>query len=1105
MSDIRVPYLDDLRFQELVDEAKRFVPARAPAWTDHNVSDPGITLIEACAARVDQLSYRTNQVPEAVRARLLRLAGLVPTPPASARAKLTFARLGGRAGGDVAIPAGTPVSTSPAHPGPVITFLTAADLVIPTGTAAGVVEAVNVVTIDEVLGISTGEPGQRFTPGGTPFLSASPDGTQRAVLTVTVVSQDGTGRAWTQVATFADVGESESCFLWDAVAHQVVFGPHTPYVTGRRHHGAVPVRGASVRARYDTSQGSLGNVPARTLVAWERSDSIAVTNPEATAGGTDVESVPEAVARTNAVLVPLDRAVTAGDYALVLTRRVAGIARVRASAMASQSRSDDPGYLQVTAVPTPSGRPGERLPDSDLRLSAAAAAAAGECGESVRLLCARVQLADPAWVPFSVTATVYSWAGSGSLAGQAGREAAQSALFEYFHPTLGGPAGKGWPFGRPVHVGDAYSVLAGLPEVITVVDVAIANEAGIPTSWIEVPADGLPLLRRAEVVLVASGADEYERVPPGMWGLFSGTDGAGKLLGIFPGDTAGLANGVGSSAKSVVNATSHTLEVFSHGRSRSKRARKPRVVRQVVYPDTVVNLGGVLDSAVVHFRVPDGTFCLYEHPAQAGKQWVFWPAAGPVDLAQPAIGADRTVSSALNKTQGTVELRGGGTGGGGTGGGTEQLVGPGEAADLTPALDDKARFVTLLTEPGDGQYCLTADSAAGAGQWVFNRSVIDLLAVLGPGLTVTAVANQTSYPVALYPQPGFMIGAAGIQSVAPRSAASVRDPMAGAVASAQLRPLGSVVAWGDPAGALTDIPSGLTDVSSAAAGTWHWLALRADGTVTAWGADSYGQCSVPPGLRNVTAVAAGTWHSLALTADGTVTAWGDNADGQADVPAGLRDVVAIAAGGWHSLALLADGTVTAWGYQTGEGQAGQVPAGLSGVVAIATSMGHSLAVRADGTVTAWGADLYGETEVPQGLSDVIAVAAGMWFSLALLADGTVTAWGYQTGAGGVNQVPAGLSGVVAIATSTAVATAGPWMHQPAGANGADPAPPVPDEVTTAAVGAMRSLALRADGTIIAWGTATGSGETFASPAITASRSVAIAVGETYSLAICVTR
>ena len=1099
MTDVPVPYLDDLRFQELVDEAKRFVPVRAPAWTDHNVSDPGITLIEACAARVDQLSYRVNQVPQAVRDRLLRLAGLLPTPPASARAQLTFTRIGRRRpGSGFTIPAGTAVSTTPAYPGPAITFRTVRALVVPKGTAAGGVEAVNVITAEEVLGVSTGEPGQRFALSGTPFVAENPDGTQLAVLTVTVVNPDGTGVPWTQVATFADVDEYDSCFLWDAVAHQVAFGPRTRYATGRRHHGAVPVRGARVHARYDTSQGSLGNIPANTLVAWERSGTIAVTNLEPTAGGVDAESVPEAVARTNAVLVPLDRAVTADDYARVLTRRVAGIARVHTAAVPGQSASDDPGYLQVTVVPTPKGRPGEPLPDSDLRLSESTAAAAGQRAESVRLLCARVQIADPAWTPFSVTATVYSWAGGNSLAGQAGQQSAKAALFRYFHPTIGGPGGTGWPFGRPVHVGDAYAVLAGLPETITVVDVGIANQAGIPTSWIDVPEHGLPLLRQAQVVFVASGTEEFERVPPGMWGLFDGTDGAGKLLGTFPGDAADLENGVGTSAKSLVNVTSQTIEVFSLRRTQSARARKPSVLRQVVYPGTVVNLGGVTSSAIVHLQVPDGTFCLYEHPALAGKQWLFWPSDGPTDLALPGIGADRTVSSALNRTDRTVQLRGDdGTRD------TEQLVRPGEAADLSSALDDQARFVTLLNGPGQGQYCLTVNGAAGAEQWVFNRSVADLPAVLGPGRTVISAANQTPYQVAMYPHPGFLTGAAGIQSVAPRSTAQVRDQMAGEVASAAIAPLGSVVVWGDPGSGLTDIPSWMTDVSAAAAGTWHWLALRADGTVTAWGDDSYGQCSTPPELRNVVAVAAGTWHSLALTADGTVTAWGDNGDGQATVPAGLHDVVAIAAGGWHSLALRADGTVTAWGDQTGNGGANQVPAGLSGVVAIATSMGHSLAVKADGTVTAWGAGRYGETVVPDGLGDIIAVAAGMWCSLALRADGTVTAWGDQTGDGGANQVPAGLSGVVAIATATAVAAAGPWIHQggAAGATGAA----VPDEAATAAAGAMRSLALRADGTIVTWGTATGSDQPFAVPAFTTARSVAIAVGEAYSLAICVTQ
>ena len=58
------PHLDDRDFQSLVDDAKRLIQQRSPDWTDHNVSDPGVTLIEAFAQMVDQLIYRLNRVPD---------------------------------------------------------------------------------------------------------------------------------------------------------------------------------------------------------------------------------------------------------------------------------------------------------------------------------------------------------------------------------------------------------------------------------------------------------------------------------------------------------------------------------------------------------------------------------------------------------------------------------------------------------------------------------------------------------------------------------------------------------------------------------------------------------------------------------------------------------------------------------------------------------------------------------------------------------------------------------------------------------------------------------------------------------------------------------
>ena len=84
------PNLDDRHFQDLVDDAKRLVQQRCPEWTDHNVSDPGVTLIEAFAQMVDQLIYRLNRVPDRHYVKFLELIGVELRPPAPARGAVTF-------------------------------------------------------------------------------------------------------------------------------------------------------------------------------------------------------------------------------------------------------------------------------------------------------------------------------------------------------------------------------------------------------------------------------------------------------------------------------------------------------------------------------------------------------------------------------------------------------------------------------------------------------------------------------------------------------------------------------------------------------------------------------------------------------------------------------------------------------------------------------------------------------------------------------------------------------------------------------------------------------------------------------------------------------
>jgi len=85
------PILDDRSYQQLREELVRRIPVYTPEWTDHNASDPGITLIELFAFLGENLLYRFNQIPEATKLEYLKLLQipLRPATPAAAMLALT--------------------------------------------------------------------------------------------------------------------------------------------------------------------------------------------------------------------------------------------------------------------------------------------------------------------------------------------------------------------------------------------------------------------------------------------------------------------------------------------------------------------------------------------------------------------------------------------------------------------------------------------------------------------------------------------------------------------------------------------------------------------------------------------------------------------------------------------------------------------------------------------------------------------------------------------------------------------------------------------------------------------------------------------------------
>ena len=153
------PNLDDRTFQDIVDETKRLIPRFTPEWTNHNVSDPGVALIELFAWVSEMVLYRVNQVPDRMYVEFLNLVGIEPFPPSVARTDLTF-WLSAPAERLVRVPAGTEVSTSLADADATV-FSTAAEGVV------GPPELVAAYTSDASL-VSTHDVWEELTlPGQT--------------------------------------------------------------------------------------------------------------------------------------------------------------------------------------------------------------------------------------------------------------------------------------------------------------------------------------------------------------------------------------------------------------------------------------------------------------------------------------------------------------------------------------------------------------------------------------------------------------------------------------------------------------------------------------------------------------------------------------------------------------------------------------------------------------------------------------------------------------------------------------------------------------------------------------------------------------------------
>lgn len=306
---------------------------------------------------------------------------------------------------------------------------------------------------DEVLGGSDARPDQELTLDRRPVVPGS--------LTIQIDEGDDAGfRTWTEVDDLYASGPNDLHYTLDPATASVRFG------NGRQ--GAIP--GANIANRsanivavsYRAGGGLAGNIAGGQITTLlsnvDGIDSTRVTNPFATGGGRDAETLAEAKRRAPSALRAQRRAVTADDFE-ALAAEAANVARAKALPLTHPQfpGAQVPGVVSVVVVPDAAGT--HPMPSVETMR------AVGAHLDERRLITTEVFVLAPTYRQVSVDADVIV----DDLADLAAVEQdVTDALLAFLHPLTGGERRAGWPFGGTISYSQIDRTIFSVPGVSTV-------------------------------------------------------------------------------------------------------------------------------------------------------------------------------------------------------------------------------------------------------------------------------------------------------------------------------------------------------------------------------------------------------------------------------------------------------------------------------------------------------------------------------------------------------------------------------------------------------------------------------------------------------------
>jgi len=255
--------------------------------------------------------------------------------------------------------------------------------------------------------------------------------------------------------------------------------------------------------RYRHGGGAIGNVGAGSIskIKSKPRHVDSVTNPRASSGGADAETLETVKARAPGRLRARDRAMSAQDFA-DLARQTPGAAIHKAYAVAASEPTGAgfaprPGAVSVVVLPARAHPTPQALRD-DL-------AAVQRWLDPRRLITTELFVTGPLY--FTITGITAQLRLQATADFQTVAQAAQQAVTGWLDPIRGGADGSGWPFGADIYHADLYDLLLAVPGVRRVARLAVAHQA----TGEDAPADVVPI-PEGHLPALAPGALNFEVV-----------------------------------------------------------------------------------------------------------------------------------------------------------------------------------------------------------------------------------------------------------------------------------------------------------------------------------------------------------------------------------------------------------------------------------------------------------------------------------------------------------------------------------------------------------------------------------------------------------------